>query len=281
MARGVNKRHIESRSTKKPKDTGLSAADARKYASIYATPDEIAQASLYQSTNVLRSRANKSGKAVPEKQGAPLLLSKYDPSRPEVQLPEGPLMPPRTLRPQGSFYSKKADNIALSKVGRPNKDKIDGRAYENRRENLNASKEEREQAHKTAQINASIYATPEEHASSRLYSISCTKRNRADLAGTPRPPLQGDAYDIPKYNELHGFVKPEGPLLPPRRTRVHGAFYSKAADDKAFEAVPIVSRGIETSRQFTQIPETGVGSEWMNNTQTSITPSNLTWTTNA
>lgn len=278
MARRKNKQHSEKRSTQRPKDTVLSPTEAKRYASIYATPEEMAQAKLYGATTSLRHRASQTGQAVPAKQGAPLLLSKYDPTRPEVQLPEGPLLPPRTYRPNGAFYSKEADKIALSKVGTPSKVKLDPDGFAHRRSHLDASENAREQAFKAAKINASIYATPEEHADNRLYSISTINRHRAGLAGAPKPPLQGAALDVAKYNALRGFVKPEGPLMPPRRNRAHGSFYSQSADDQAFEAAP---RGIATSRQFTQIPETGVGSEWTDNTRTSVTPSNFTWTQNA
>lgn len=278
MARRTNKKHSEKRATKRPGGTSLSPTEAKKYASIYATPEEMAQAKLYGATTSLRQRASQTGKAVPAKQGAPLLLSKYDPTRPEVQLPEGPLLPPRTYRPHGAFYSREADKLALSKVGKPNKNKLDSKDYEHRRAHLDVADKAKEQALKAAKINASIYATPKEHADNRLYSISTINRHRAGLAKAPKPPLQGAALDVPKYNALRGFVKPEGPLTAPRKNRPHGSFYSQEADDKAFE---IARRGADMSTQFTRIPETGVGSEWLAETKTSVTPANFTVKYNA
>lgn len=101
----------------------LSKAEANKYASIYATPEEVAHNVIYTRNNTDRLKAKKNNEPLPPLKGLPLLTSPYDPSRPEVQLPEGPLLPPRKYRPHGAFYSEQADQKALDEVNDPNRPK--------------------------------------------------------------------------------------------------------------------------------------------------------------
>jgi hypothetical protein len=131
----------------------------------------------------------------------------------------------------------------------------------------------------------SIYATPEDWALNKIYQQTSNDRRKGVRDSSGRlVERQGTQLNPRKYDTELGWQKPEGPLLPPRKSRPNGSFYSEKADQGAYRSevnriwAP-VSRGLETSSQFHRVsaPETGIGNEWAGNStgQSEVTHTSL------
>ena len=131
----------------------------------------------------------------------------------------------------------------------------------------------------------SVYATPEDQAQHRIYQQTSNSRRKGATDSSGRPvERRGKQLNPRKYDTGLGWQKPEGPLLPPRKGRKNGSFYSEKADDEAYRSEvdrlwKPVSRGLETSSQFHRVsaPETGIGNEWAGNStgQSEVTHTSL------
>jgi hypothetical protein len=274
MARSAKRKHIiHPRETTKAASPEQNLAKTlsrqsnskkvRKLAQVYSTPEDRALEYLYQDSGVKIHAAKQKGEPLPARLGKNYDLKKYDPQK-GFQIPEGPLLPKRKGRPHGAFYSEQADKEGYENVVNNTDLEVTAktrRAKKKDEPTVTAKKQAEHRANsKKLYKQAKIYATPEDQALYQMYDVSTDRRSKERAFGFPLSPIQGRPYRLSDYDPTRGGTIPEGPLLPPRTGRPHGAFYSKQADKEGYE---IVARNLEQSSQFGGIaPETGIGTEW-------------------